>query len=162
MEEMKYMAKFTTPLDGDLQPRKCSYCKSILEDCDDHNIRTCRNMLSKGKSPYTEYSKGKFKLLYAKGHSSEEIGKQHCIFTYEEDAIDEGKATNMDRQCVTTSLKESNNVSFRANVSDVSDSSHVLKRKSNIVIDSTMKVKRTKKIFLGHVINNNKKKNHNM
>ena len=41
MEEIKNKGKVNTQIDGDMQPRKCSYCKSMLEDCDDHNIRIC-------------------------------------------------------------------------------------------------------------------------
>ena len=73
MEEMKNKTNVNTQIDGHIQPRKCSYCKSILEDCDDDNIRTCTKILSKSKSPNTEYSKGKFKLLYVKEHSSQEV-----------------------------------------------------------------------------------------
>ena len=140
MEEITNMVNITKPIDGDIQPRKCSYCESILEDCDDHNIRTCTNMLSRGKSPYTEYSEGKFKLLHVKGLSSEEIGKQHCIFTYYEDKLDVENTTNMDRQSIATSFNQSSNISSRVNVSDVSDCTTILKRKFNIVIDSTLNV----------------------
>ena len=82
MEEMKNKTNVNTQIDGHIQPRKCSYCKSMLEDGDDHNIRTCTKVLGKGKSPYAEYSEGKFKLLYVKGISSQETEKQYSTFTY--------------------------------------------------------------------------------
>ena len=82
----------------------------MLEDCDDHNIRTCTNILSRGKSPYTEYSEEKFKLLHVKGLSSEEVGKQYSIFTYQENVKAVENTANMDRQSVTTSFNESSNI----------------------------------------------------
>ena len=121
MEEIKNKRKVNTQIDGHMQPRKCSYYKCMLEDCDDHNIRTCTKILGKGKSPYTEYSEGKFKLLYVKGISSEEVEKQYSIFTYQENENDVENTTNMDRQSVTTSINERSNISLRVSASHVDD-----------------------------------------
>ena len=53
-DEMKEKANCTVTLDGNLQLRKYYCCQSILKDGNDHNMRTCKNILMRGKSPYTD------------------------------------------------------------------------------------------------------------
>ena len=75
-------------LEGKSECRQCSYCQSILEDGNDQNIRTCKNMLMRGKLPYTKYEKVEYTLLHIKDYSAESLSNDQNIFAYEEENVD--------------------------------------------------------------------------
>ena len=60
---------------------QCSYCQSIREDGNDHSIQTYKNMLMRGKSPYTKDEIGEYKLFHVKGYSAGSLSNDHNIIT---------------------------------------------------------------------------------
>lgn len=45
----------------------------------------------RGKSLYTQYEKGEFKLVYVKGYSTQTLSNDHNIFIYKEGDVDTNK-----------------------------------------------------------------------
>ena len=80
LDEMKNTINSTSKMDENVQHRECSYCKSMLRNGHDHNIRTCQKALHQGKSEFMDYNNGIFKLLHIEGITKNLLDKEFSVF----------------------------------------------------------------------------------
>ena len=64
------------------QIKECSYCKGKNEISTTHNIRTCKNKSCMGKSDFTSWEAGEYKLLYISGKRTSDLRNDYNIFTF--------------------------------------------------------------------------------
>ena len=155
---MKKTINVNTKMDGHIQHRECSYCKSMLHDGHAHNTRTYTKALNQGKSPHSEYSEGPFKLLYINGISSEILDKDYSSFTYQQNASTLRNRAALNVPSVEIFIVPKSDLSLPKDSIDVNNGAMKRKGTRNITLHENEYKKRPKTITGFH---DRKQKNHN-